>query len=65
MEEEFCGRVMYMEEVAKNCAQKAGENFVEELFNEFIRPRLKKIREKPKDCEIILDVWKKILEFHF
>lgn len=56
------GGSTYMKEVAKSCVQKAGDNFIEELFNEFIRPRLKKIKDKPKDCEIIFDIIEEYLK---
>ena len=46
--------------VAEESGKKAGSIVIEDIYKMFIKPRLEKIKNKPKDAEIIFDIIEEI-----
>ena len=42
--------------IAEESGKKAGSMVLEDIYKMFVRPRLEKIKNKPKDVEIIFDL---------
>lgn len=48
--------------VAEESGKKAGSIVIEDIYKMFIKPRLEKIKNKPKDAEIIFDIIEEYLK---
>lgn len=48
--------------IVQECAKKTGEFIIEDIYKEFVKPKLLKIKNKPKDAETIFDLLEEYLK---